>query len=135
MHNSLLTTVRLEERYPCKNRRAAVVGEVHPLFVKEVWCSSGVQEPAACIQILTLCLCVPSFYTLINGDDNVCASESSCEYQIHIINVKYLVLNKCWLLIRLCVVDLALSKSDWGTKVLTEGSQIRFEGNQEEGNN
>lgn len=64
----------------------------------------------------------------------VCASESSCEDQIHIINVKYLVLNKCWLLIRLCVVDLALSKSDWGTKVLMEGSQIRFEGNQEEGN-
>jgi len=63
------------------------------------------------------------------------ASERSCEDQINIINIKYLLLSKCWLLILLCAVDLALSKSDWGTKVLREGSQIRFEGNQEEGNN
>ena len=63
------------------------------------------------------------------------ASESSCEDQIKIRDVEYVVLSKCWLLILLYVVDLSLTKSDWGIKGLREGSQMRFEGNQEEGNN
>lgn len=59
----------------------------------------------AWILILTLYVCVAWFYHLKNGNDIfICFREFL--WRPKIINVKYLVLNKCWPLILLCVVSL-----------------------------